>query len=140
MSHATVLTSTVEEITQAAAAIVAAFAANDEADYFGRFAPDCSFAFHTDTELHTSRESWQRAWRELRATGWEVLSCRSLRIHIQPVVNGGIFVHELETTSRTGSETSTYQERETIVFERRDGQLIAVHEHLSTFPADAEGA
>jgi ketosteroid isomerase-like protein len=35
-----------------------------------------------------------------------------------------------------GGEVSTVRERETIVFERRDGSWLAVHEHLS--PETAE--
>jgi ketosteroid isomerase-like protein len=136
-------TITVDDIAAAAQAIVTAYAANDEADYFARFAPDCSFAFHTDGEIHTARDEWQQGWRELRAEGWEVVDCHSLVTHIQLIPEGGIFVHELETTARTGDETETYKERETIVFTRRDGELIAIHEHLSTIdeaPAAASEA
>jgi hypothetical protein len=128
-------TITVDDIAAAAQAIVTAYAANDEADYFARFAPDC--------EIHTARDEWQQGWRELRAEGWEVVDCHSLVTHIQLIPEGGIFVHELETTARTGDETETYKERETIVFTRRDGELIAIHEHLSTIdeaPAAASEA
>jgi ketosteroid isomerase-like protein len=131
-ADATATDITVDDIATAAQAIVDAFAATDEADYFGRFAPDCSFAFHTDGVIHTERDAWQQGWRELRADGWEVLECHSLVTHIQLIPEGGIFVHELETTARTGDDTETYRERETIVFTRRDGELVAVHEHLST--------
>lgn len=133
---------TVEDVAAAAQAIVTAFAANDEADYFGRFAPDCSFAFHTDGVIHTDRDAWQQGWQQLRAEGWEVVACRSLVTHIQLIPQGGIFVHELETTARTGSgsDTETYRERETIVFTRRDGELLAIHEHLSTIDADDSAA
>lgn len=128
-------TPTVDDIAAAAQAIVTAYAANDEADYFARFAPDCSFAFHTDGVIHTERDAWQQGWRELRAEGWEVVDCHSLVSHIQLIPEGGIFVHELETTARTGADTEIYRERETIVFTLRDGELLAIHEHLSTIDA-----
>lgn len=128
-----------QEITDAAEAIVAAFRSNDEERYFAAFAPECTFAFHTDQEVLVGRDAWRSAWRELRDSGWRVVDCRSLSTHVQPIgQDGGVFLHELETTAEQDGRHETYRERETIVFERRDGRLTAVHEHLSPVPADAD--
>jgi len=42
-----------------------------------------------------------------------------------------IFTHSAQTDLSTKQGDSTVHERETIVFERRDSNWIAVHEHLS---------
>lgn len=124
-----------QEIAEAAEVIVDAFRSNDEERYFAGFAPECTFAFHTDREILVGREEWRAAWRELVAGGWRVVDCRSLTTHVQPIGrDGGVFLHELETTAEQDGR------RETIVFERRDGHLIAVHEHLSPVPAGAGSA
>lgn len=129
-----------DEITEAAARIVAAFAANDEDAYFATFAPDCSFVFHTDAEIHRTRDEWRAGWRALAASGWRVESCRTLESFVTPVGDGGVFCHVLETTAGTPDALETYRERETIVFARdAAGALTAVHEHLSPVPA-VEGA
>lgn len=128
-----------QEITDAAAAIVDAFRSNDEERYFSGFAPECSFAFHTDREVLLGRDAWRSAWRELHESGWRVVDCHSLTTHVQPIGrDGGVFLHELETTAEQDGRRETYRERETIVFERRDGRLTAVHEHLSPVTAEAE--
>lgn len=128
-----------QEIDDAVAAIVDAFRSNDEERYFSGFAPECSFAFHTDREMLFGRDAWRSAWRELRESGWRVVDCRSLRTHVQPIGrDGGVFLHELETTAEQDGRRETYRERETIVFERRDGRLTAVHEHLSPVPVEAD--
>ena len=41
------------------------------------------------------------------------------------------FTHSVQTDLSTKQGDSTVHERETIVFERRDSNWIAVHEHLS---------
>lgn len=124
-----------EELIQAAARIVDAYAANDEDAYFATFAPECSFVFHTDAEIFRTRDAWQAAWRELRESGWRVESCRSIESFVTPIGDAGVFCHVLETTAGTSDSLETYRERESIVFERRsNGELIAVHEHLSPIP------
>lgn len=122
------------EIRDAAQAIVRAFRDNDEDAYFAGFAPECSFAFHTDQQALLGRDAWRDAWRELRASGWRVDACETQWDHVQPVGDGGIYLHELTTTAGEPGAEETYRERETIVFERRDGRLVAVHEHLSPVP------
>lgn len=130
-----------QEIAAAAAEIVEAFRANDEERYFAGFAAECSFAFHTDEQILLGREQWRAAWRQLVDDGWRVVDCRSLVTHVQPLgADAGVFLHELETTSEQGGRRETYRERETIVFERRDGRLTAVHEHLSPLPDPAADA
>lgn len=123
------------EIREAAQAIVRAFRDNDEEAYFAGFADDCSFAFHTDPAPLVGAEAWRSAWRELQATGWRVVDCRTLWDHVQAVGDGGVYLHEVETTAGEPGAIETYRERESIVFARRDGKLLAVHEHLSPIPA-----
>lgn len=120
-----------EEIREAAQAIVRAFRDNDEEAYFAGFVADCSFAFHTDAAPLLGADAWRMGWRELQASGWRVTECRTLWDHVQAVGDGGVYLHELETTAGEPGALETYRERESIVFARRDGRLVAVHEHLS---------
>ncbi|MGC5076632.1 nuclear transport factor 2 family protein [Agrococcus sp. DT81.2] len=123
-----------DEIRDAAQAIVRAFRENDEEAYFAGFVADCSFAFHTDPEPLLGTDAWRAAWRELQASGWRVIECRTLWDHVQAVGDGGVYLHEVETTAGTPGAIETYRERESIVFARLHGQLVAVHEHLSPIP------
>lgn len=123
-----------EEIREAAHAIVRGFRDNDEGACFAGFAADCSFTFHTDPEPLLGLEAWRTAWRELQATGWRVVDCRTLWDHVQAVGDGGVYLHEVETTAGEPGAIETYRERESIVFTRRHGQLVVVHEHLSPIP------
>ena len=123
-----------DEIREAAQAIVHAFRDNDEEAYFAGFADGCSFAFHTDPAPLLGTDAWRAAWRELQASGWRVVDCRTLWDHVQAVGDGGVYLHEVETTAGEPGAIETYRERESIVFARRDGRLLAVHEHLSPIP------
>jgi hypothetical protein len=42
-----------------------------------------------------------------------------------------VFVHDVATTVSTSAGVEALRERETIVFARRAGEWVAVHEHLS---------
>lgn len=128
-----------DEIRSAAQSIVHAFRDNDEDAYFAGFADDCSFAFHTDPAPLLGAEAWRTAWRELQASGWRVTECRTLWDHVQAVGDGGVYLHELETTAGEPGALETYRERESIVFGRRDGRLVAVHEHLSPIRTQGDG-
>lgn len=124
------------EVKEAAARIVAAFAATDTAGYFSGFAPECSFVFHSEPTRLDSRAAYEALWQGWLAGGWRVLSCSSTNQGVTAFPGGAVFSHNVQTTVWTGTAEDSYLERETIVF-RVDGNagLLAVHEHLSPVPA-----
>lgn len=123
------------DVKEAAESIVTAFAATDTGNYFSRFAPECSFVFHSEPARLDSRAEYESLWRSWLADGWRVLSCSSTNHGITVFPGGAIFAHDVQTTVWTGSTEESYRERETIVF-RTDSEsgLLAVHEHLSPTP------
>ena len=133
----------VDSVLAAAASIVEAFAATDGERYFGTFAPDATFVFHTEPERLADRAAYERIWAGWVESGWHVVSCVSSDQLVQPFPGGAVFSHTVDTTVDTGEGTESYRERETIVFRVADpahaaSGLIAVHEHLSPLPAPAE--
>ena len=102
-------TPTREEVLDAAAEIVAGFAATDGPRYFSRFAPSATFVFHTEPRRLDDRAAYERVWDGWIAEGWRVV----------------------DTTVRTAEGEESFRERETIVFAALDERLVAVHEHLS---------
>lgn len=126
---------TEEQVLDAAAALVAAFAAHDTAGYFDAFAPDASFVFYTTPDRLESRAAYERLWGEWeRDAGFRVQGCVSRNRRVQVHGTAAIFVHDVETRVEMDAVVTTVLERETIVFERRAGRWIAVHEHLSPQP------
>lgn len=124
------------EVSQAAARIVEAFSATDTERYFSAFAPEASFVFHTERSRLESRAAYEELWSDWIASGWAVVACDSSNQHVVVFAGGAVFSHDVATTVRTGDGEESYQERETIVFRcEPDGALLAVHEHLSPFPA-----
>ncbi|MFJ6894785.1 nuclear transport factor 2 family protein [Streptomyces hokutonensis] len=126
-------TTTVQEVRAAADALVAAFAEGRLDDYFGAFAPDASFVFHTTPQRLGSTAEYRALWhRWVDEDGFRVLGCTSSAQLIQPFGDTAVFSHDVETRIATHSGEETVQERETIVFARADdGGWVAVHEHLS---------
>ncbi|WP_095185407.1 nuclear transport factor 2 family protein [Pseudomonas sp. Irchel 3H9] len=131
------------EVLQAAADLVAAFARNDRAAYFGAFTGDASFVFYTLPQPLLSRDAYQALWDSWRADeGFEVLSCTSSNPSVS--LQGedvAIFIHDVATELRMNGEQFFSQERETIVFKRqglrtqqKQGLWLACHEHLSAVP------
>ena len=131
------------EVLQAAADLVAAFARNDRAAYFGAFTADASFVFYTLPQPLLSRDAYQALWDSWRADeGFEVLSCTSSNPSVS--LQGedvAIFIHDVATELRMNGEQFHSQERETIVFTRqgsgtqqKQGLWLACHEHLSAVP------
>ena len=131
-----------QEVLQAAADLVAAFARNDRAAYFGAFTADASFVFHTLTQPLLSRDAYQSLWDSWRRDdGFEVLSCTSSNAHVSLHGDVAIFMHDVATELRMNGEQFKSQERETIVFKRqgsgtqqKQGLWLACHEHLSAMP------
>ena len=130
------------EVLQAAADLVAAFARNDRAAYFGAFTADASFVFYTLPQPLLSRDAYQAvldSWR--RDEGFEVLSCTSSNAFVSLQGDVAIFMHDVATELRMQGEQFFSQERETIVFKRqvsrteqKEGLWLACHEHLSAMP------
>ncbi|WP_028617383.1 YybH family protein [Pseudomonas canadensis] len=127
------------EVLQAAADLVAAFARNDRAAYFGAFTADASFVFYTLPQPLLSRDAYQALWDSWRRDeGFEVLSCTSSNAFVSLQGDVAIFMHDVATELRMNGEQFKSQERETIVFKRQglgaeqqEGLWLACHEHLS---------
>ncbi|WRZ88469.1 nuclear transport factor 2 family protein [Streptomyces sp. NBC_01007] len=126
-------TTIVQEVRTAADALVAAFAEGRLDDYFGAFAPDATFVFHTTPQRLGSTAEYRALWRQwMEQDGFRVLGCTSSAQLIQPFGDTAVFSHDVETQVATNVGEETVHERETIVFARsEDGTWLAVHEHLS---------
>jgi len=130
--------SAVDEVLAAAAKIVDDFGNHHTADYFSGFAADATFMFYTHTERLNSRRDYEELWASWeKDDGFRVHGCRSRDPRVQVLgESAAVFTHYVESDVEFGGDVSTINERETIVFERRNGSWIAVHEHLS--PENAE--
>ncbi|MCX5401435.1 nuclear transport factor 2 family protein [Streptomyces sp. NBC_00102] len=122
-----------EDVRAAADALVAAFAEGRLDDYFGAFAPDATFVFHTTPQRLASTAEYRALWqRWVEEDDFRVLACTSTEQLIQHFGDTAVFSHDVETRVATSSGEETLLERETIVFARAaDGGWPAVHEHLS---------
>ncbi|MEU9094708.1 YybH family protein [Streptomyces sp. NPDC087901] len=122
-----------EEIRAAAEALVAAFAEGRLDDYFGAFAPEATFVFHSTPQRLGSTAEYRALWQEwVDQDDFRVLGCTSTGQLIQHFGSTAVFSHDVETTVSTRAGQETVHERETIVFARAaDGGWPAVHEHLS---------
>lgn len=122
---------TAEEVSRAAAAIVASFGAHSPRDYFAGFAPDATFVFHTHPERLESRAAYEQLWSAWEADGFRVEGCTSSDGRVDVLDDEvAVFTHRVRT--RLAGEPEALEERETIVF-RKDARRgwLAVHEHLS---------
>lgn len=123
------------EVTSAAAAIVDAFGRHDPKKYFSHFAPDATFVFHTTLKRLNTRAEYEAEWATWeKEDGFRVRSCKSSDQRVQILGDVAVFTHSVQTELSTKQGPSTVQERETIVFHRRGGKWVAVHEHLSPLP------
>ncbi|MGY0019832.1 nuclear transport factor 2 family protein [Streptomyces sp. YJ-C3] len=127
--------STVEEVRAAADALVAAFAEGRLEDYFGSFAPDASFVFHTTPQRLESTAAYRALWQSwVDEDDFRIESCASTGRLIQDLGDTAVFSHDVETVISTRDGEETVRERETIVFARKgDDRWTAVHEHLSPY-------
>ncbi|MBT2374261.1 YybH family protein [Pseudomonas fluorescens] len=131
-----------DEVLDAAADLVSAFARNDRDAYFGAFSTDASFVLYTLPKPLLSRDAYQALWDSWRRDeGFEVLSCTSSNAFVSLQGDVAIFIHDVATELRMNGEQSVSQERETIVFTRQGlraqqqkGLWLACHEHLSAMP------
>lgn len=125
------------EVTAAVQNLVGAFARTDTDAYFAAFAPDVSFVFHAEDRRLESRAEYEALWKSWLAGDWSVTGCESTDARIQLFGSSAVFSHTVRTTTSTGGVEEVTNERETIVFARIDGRVLAVHEHLSSSPAAA---
>jgi ketosteroid isomerase-like protein len=125
-----------DDVLAAAAQLVAAFAEGRVDDYFACFADDATFVFHTTPERLESRAAYRALWARWEAEdGFRVLSCTSSNQLVTPLGDdAAVFVHDVATRVATTAGEEDLRERETIVFARRQGRWLAVHEHLSPAP------
>jgi len=124
------------DLAAAAQHLVEAFATGDLDAYFGSFAPDATFVFHTTAEVLTSAQAYRDLWaRWVAEDGFAVLACTTSEQQWQQEGDAAVLVHRVATTARAGGAEASTDERESIVFARRDGRWLAVHEHLSLHPA-----
>jgi ketosteroid isomerase-like protein len=136
-NNETAMTSTLqlkEHVQQAANELIAAFAGNDTEAYFAAFSEDATFLFYTLPAPLLSRAAYQEVWKGWQADGFAVLDCQSSNAHISLQGDVAIFMHDVATRVRFGSEENQFHERETIVFRHDGGRWLACHEHLSTLP------
>lgn len=121
------------EVLAAAAKIVDDFGNHRTADYFAGFSADATFMFYTHTERLDSRAAYEALWSKWESEdGFKVHGCRSSDQLVQMLnEDAAVFTHLVSSDIEFAGETSTVEERETIVFARVAGHWLAVHEHLS---------
>ena len=122
------------DVLEAAAHLVAAFARTDTAEYFAAFAPEATFVFHTEPARLENRTEYEVLWASWLADGWSVTACESTDALVQVYGSSAVFSHTVLTTAGTPGAAATTRERETIVFTRVGDRILAVHEHLSSVP------
>lgn len=124
------------EVRAAGAELVSAFGREDLDAYFTCFADDATFLFHGTDRLLTSTEEYRREWaRWVAEDGFAVRGCTTRDTVVQVLGDAAVLTHRVRTTVSTHEGESVLHERETIVFARRAGRWLAVHEHLSPDPA-----
>lgn len=126
------------DVEAAAGKLMEAFGATDTDAYFAAFSPEATFIFHPERESLDSRAAYRNLWESWVSSGWKVLACTSTERNIALAGDTAIFTHRVATVVQDGAtgERIPSDERETIVFTRMaDGNLLAVHEHLSPVPA-----
>jgi ketosteroid isomerase-like protein len=126
---------TQEQVLQAAADLVQAFASNDTARYFDCFSLDATFVFHTLPQPLYARADYEALWAQWQAEGFAVLACESSNGHVSLLGDVAIFIHDVSTRLRVAGEDVQCEERESIVFHYRAGRWLACHEHLSVVSA-----
>ena len=125
----------IQAVIEASKAIVSAFGRDDPDAYFKLFAPDATFIFHTTQRRLEDRRAYELEWATWRRNlGFRVRSCTSSNQRVQLFGEAAILSHDVRTEITTNEGDAPLMERETIVFHRRGGRWIAVHEHLSPKP------
>ena len=125
------------KVLATANALIDAFGNHRRDEYFSFFAPEALFIFHSSDKVFHARAEYEKEWREWEEAGLRFVACAS---HDQRVTRLGadvfLFTHRCQTTVEQGGGTEQLDERESIVFRLgADGTCLAVHEHLSPYPA-----
>ena len=125
--------SAIDDVKKAAGELVGHFGASRVSEYFQCFSQSADFIFYTHTERLKSRKAYEDLWKTWETEmNFKILSCTSSDQDIKLVGNDvAIFTHNVSTDVSTNAGVETVSERETIVFELKNGAWIAVHEHLS---------
>ena len=127
------------QVIDTSKSIISAFGADDPDTYFDLFAPEATFIFYSTPQRLQSRSAYQREWASWRRDiGFKVRSCTSSDQRVQILGDVAILTHLVNTEITTIHGQEALQERETIVFHRRKGRWLAVHEHLSPRPKIAK--
>ena len=130
------MSTTEQQVLDTAASLVSAFGSGDLPAYFGSFADDATFIFHTTARVLESAGRYRQEWTEWqRDDGFRVLACKSSEQRVQDLGDVAVFTHRVRTRVATNAGEEELRERETIVFQRAGGRWVAVHEHLSPDPA-----
>ena len=125
----------VTEVIAASKAIVTAFGRDEPTTYFALFDSAATFIFYSTPQRLESRAAYEKEWSAWRRDlGFHVRSCASSAQKVQLFDDVAILSHFVRTEISTTQGDTTVYERETIVFHRRQGRWIAVHEHLSPRP------
>lgn len=121
-----------QQVLDAADAIIGDFGAHRKAEYFGGFAPEASFMFYTADRRLDSRAEYEELWKQWEAEdGFRVHGCQSADRRVQFFGDVAIFTHSVTSQIEFGGVTEEVLEKESIIFELRDGKWVAIHEHLS---------
>ena len=119
-------------VEAAAVALLDAFAKNDRPRYFGSFLPEATFVFPIVDRVMVSREDYAAEWqRWIDTDDFKVTECLSTDRMIQVYGEVAIFIHRTVTRSTDRGGERTLHERETIIFNKVNGEWWAVHEHVS---------
>jgi ketosteroid isomerase-like protein len=118
--------------------LLRAYGEHNTKNYFAGFAADATFVFHDHPVPISGRATYETIWRDWESQGMRVLSCQSLDGAVQILdEDNAIFTHVVRTRVSFGSEM-VLRERETIVLHRYSQGWLAVHDHLSAEPCEAE--
>lgn len=124
-------------VLAAASRLLDAFAAGDLDGYFGAFAPDATFIFHSVDAPLASTAAYRAAWQAWVADlDLRILGCTSEHQSVQFLTpDVALFTHSVRVTASTRDGVQHRRERETIAFVRQpDGRWLGAHEHLSADP------
>ena len=91
-----------QQVLDTAAALVSSFAGGDLDAYFGHFAPDATFVFHTTPAVLDSVDAYRDEWAGWeRDAGFRVLSCLSSEQRVQQMGSVAVFTHRVRTRIST---------------------------------------
>jgi ketosteroid isomerase-like protein len=124
------------DVLRAAARLIRAFGSHERQSYFSCFSVDATFVFYTHARRLENLAEYESLWHEWETRDkFRILACVSSEQAVTIRGATAIFTHAVTTRVSTSGGTERLAERETIIFEKRDGNWLAVHEHLSPFSA-----